>query len=60
MDIQQQIDALLREADECEMIGGLACDKATRQANRPRAAQLRQLASEAQTMLAVQGRLSTA
>lgn len=52
-DIPQQIEALLRQADECELLGGLAVDDDTRRASRERAEELRKLASEAQHLLAV-------
>lgn len=48
----QQIESLLRQADECELLGGLATDAQVRRANRARAAMLRKLASESRMHLA--------
>jgi hypothetical protein len=41
-----KIEELLREADECELLGGLAVDRDIRLTNRKRANQLRRLAAE--------------
>jgi hypothetical protein len=46
----QQIETLLKEAAECELLGGLAVDAETRRANRARAAILHELASEAHVL----------
>jgi hypothetical protein len=49
-DVSQQIESLLKEADECELLGGLAVDAQTRRSNRARAATLRELASQARML----------
>ena len=50
-EISDKLDALLKEADECEMLGGLAATHEERVAHRQRAEELRALALEAQNML---------
>jgi hypothetical protein len=48
--LSQGIDALLNEANDCELIGNLATLPEVREANRVRAAELRGLASEARRL----------
>jgi hypothetical protein len=42
----QKIDALLTEANDCELIGSLATTREVRETNRARAQELRKLAQE--------------
>jgi hypothetical protein len=49
--IAEQIEKLLQEADECEMLGGLAASHEERVAHRQRAEELRSLSSKAQILL---------
>ena len=55
-DLSVKIDQLLKEADECEMLGGLCASHEERIANRRRAEELRALASETQHVLAERNR----
>jgi hypothetical protein len=50
-ELSNGIDALLKEVDECEMLGGLAATHEERVAHRQRAKELRALALEAQVLL---------
>lgn len=50
-DIQAKIEQLLQEADQCEMLGGLAATHEERIAHRQRAEELRSLATQAQVLL---------
>ena len=50
-EIIEQIEKLLQEADECEMLGGLAASHEERVAHRQRAEELRSLATKAQVLL---------
>ena len=49
--VASRIDALLLEANDCELIGSLATDPETRRLNRERAASLRKLAGEAKQVI---------
>lgn len=50
-ELSEKIDALLQEANECEMLGGLAATHEEQAAHRQRAEELRALALEAQILL---------
>jgi hypothetical protein len=49
--LSEKINSLLKDADECEMLGGLASSHEERVAYRQRAEGLRLLALEAQILL---------
>jgi hypothetical protein len=49
--LSEKIDSLLKDADECEMLGGLASSHDERVAYRRKAEGLRSLALEAQILL---------
>jgi hypothetical protein len=45
-ELSHKVDALLTEANDCELIGSLATNPKVRESNRARAEQLRKLAEE--------------
>jgi hypothetical protein len=50
-ELSEKIDELLKQADECEMLSGLAATHKEQIAHRQRAEELRALALEAQILL---------
>lgn len=57
--LSQKIDALMSEANDCDMISSLSANPETRRDNRERAAKLRELAQRARQVQQVSKHAST-
>jgi hypothetical protein len=55
-DLKMKLEALIAGAAECEMIGGLAVDRAKRAAFRQRAQEMRELAERVRTQVGERAR----